>query len=228
MGSGIRAVLFDLDDTIYEERLYVRGGFSAVAHFLEHRGVGSAVQTLTLLERVHHHEGREQVFQKLSARLGFPADWIPALVEVHRSHEPDIRLAADAVHVLPRLKLQYRLGCVTDGWATVQRNKLKALDVWTLFDAVVVADDYGRDRWKPDPFPFQRCCELLGLAPEAAIFVGDNPERDMRGARKAGLRAIRVRRPGGYFEQDDASDPECAPHCIVRDLVELEQVLRTL
>ena len=228
MGGRIRAVLFDLDDTIYEERLYFRSAFSAVARFLEERGVGSYPDTLGLLERLHHGEGRERVFQKLARTLGFADDLIPALVDVHRGHKPDIRLSDDAREVLPRLKERYRLGCVTDGWAAVQRAKLEALDAARLFDAIVVADDYGRHRWKPDPFPFHRCCELLEAPADAAVFVGDNPDRDVRGARNAGLRAVRLRRPGGYFERTDGSGTDCTAHCDVRTLSDLERVLLTL
>jgi putative hydrolase of the HAD superfamily len=55
--------------------------------------------------------------------------------------------------VLPRLRRIYGVGCVTNGRAVVQRNKLRGLQAGDLFDAVVVADELGREYWKPHPLP---------------------------------------------------------------------------
>jgi putative hydrolase of the HAD superfamily len=222
----LRAILFDLDDTLYEERQFFRSGFSWVARMLEERGRGAHEQTLALLEQWHHGESREGVFQKLAARLDFPEAWIPELVLAFRSHEPVISLAPDAADVLPRLRDRYRLGCITDGWAAVQRRKLAALGVTPLLDAVVVADDFGRDRWKPHPFPFQRCCELLAVDPADALFVGDNPFRDLPGALRAGLRTARIRRDGAYFAAAEAETARLVADLDVRDLFELQCRLR--
>lgn len=224
----VHALLFDLDDTLYEERQFFYSGFRVMAAILEQQGFGPADETVRALDYLHHQEGREGVLQKLSVRLGFAPELIPELVEAFRTHEPDIKLARDAVEVLPRLAGRYRIGCVTDGWARVQRSKLQALGVGMYLHAVVIADDFGRDRWKPDPFPFRRCCELLGVAEADAVFVGDYPDRDMLGAHNAGLRCVRIRRPGAYFASVDASTPELAPLFDVRDLFELETRLDEL
>jgi putative hydrolase of the HAD superfamily len=222
-----RGILFDLDDTLYEERHFFRSGFQAVARALVDRGFGPKDRALELLEQFHHHEGRDRVLQKLSAELKFPPEWIDGLVEIFRSHKPDIELAADAREVLGRLRKRYKLGCVTDGWAAVQRAKLLALGAESLLDAIVVADDYGRDKWKPSPFPFHKCCELLELSPDSCLFVGDNPQRDIRGARMAGLRCVRLRRSASYFDAMDAAADE-SPDLEVTTLSELEQKLDEL
>lgn len=224
----LRAILFDLDDTLYEERQFFQSGFLAVAELLQQRGIGQCMPTVELLEHFHYHEGRDGVFQKLCVSLAFPSDWIPELVTVFRAHRPNIQLANDVTEVLPRLRKSHKLGCVTDGWASVQRTKLEVLGVNSFLDAVVVADDYGRDRWKPHPFPFQRCCELLGSPPEQSVFVGDNPHRDIQGARNAGLRSVRIRRPGAYFECMDFCAAESNADFEVHNLIELERLVRRL
>lgn len=224
----LRAILFDLDDTLYEERQFFRSGFLAVAEWLEQRGVGPRIPTAELLEHFHQHDGREDVFQKLAVSLAFPSEWVPELVSVFRAHKPDIQLADDVREVLPRLRRQHKLGCVTDGWASVQRAKLEVLGVDSLLDVVVVADDYGRERWKPHSFPFQKCCELLGAAPADSMFVGDNPDRDILGARNAGLSAVRIRRAGGYFARLDSSVAEPGVDLEVQSLVELETLVGKL
>src|SRR5262249_40696416 len=129
--SVIRAVLFDLDDTLYCESDFVRSGFAAVANELTSRGVGRTAELCRLLESLHFTEGRERVLNKLACRLGFPEAWVPQLVECYRAHVPKLTLAPDAAGALARLRGRCKLGCVTDGWAATQRRKIEALQLST-------------------------------------------------------------------------------------------------
>jgi putative hydrolase of the HAD superfamily len=225
---GIKAVLFDLDDTLYEERQFYRSGFAVVGEFLERRGMGRTGKTAALLEYFHDHDNQQQVFQKLAGQLGFPLDWVPELVAAFRSHPPQICLAPDALTVLPRLRGDYRLGCVTNGWAEVQRRKIKALGLEPLLDAIVIADDFGIEFWKPHRRPFLECCARLGVSPRESMFVGDYPERDIRGARSAGLACAWLQRPGGYFTTREPADPDTQADAVVHNLYELEAWLNQM
>jgi putative hydrolase of the HAD superfamily len=222
----IRAILFDLDDTLYVERDFILGGFAAVAAHVAGRGFGPPARVQALLEEIHLGEGRDRVFDKAAARLGFPEHWVPDLVHVFRSHAPVIAPAADVTPTLARLRARYKLGCVTDGWLDVQKRKLAALGLAPLLDAVVIADEHGRAYWKPHPLPFLNCCRLLGIQPGEAVFVGDNPERDIRGARGVGMACIRLRRDRGYFGAPPP--PSDAPDAEITGLAELETVLTAL
>jgi putative hydrolase of the HAD superfamily len=199
-------VLFDLDDTLYPEREFYLGGFAVVADLLQRRGIGPAQRSRELFAHLHFNEAREGVFDKAAVRLGFPTDWIPELVAAFHNHMPRLRLPEETNQTLRQLRLQYRLGIVTDGHAAVQRRKIEALGLASLVDAIVVADDLGREHWKPHPMPFWRCCESLHTTPGEAVFVGDHPHRDIQGARRAGLTAIRLRSPDSHFH--DLSTPE--------------------
>ncbi len=223
--SPLKAVLFDLDDTLYEEAEFFRSGFDVVSRSLAQRGVGRHPETAHLLLHLHQHEGRDQVFQKLAARLGFPTEWIADLVEIFRAHVPHLVVPADTAAVLPRLRARFRLGCITDGWAAVQRRKIEALHLAPLLDAIVIADEFGREYWKPHAFPFHHCCTRLGVTPGEALFVGDNPSRDAVGAANAGIRFVRLRRPGSHFEALASDAPGCHIWGEAANLYELEQLL---
>jgi putative hydrolase of the HAD superfamily len=222
----ITGIIFDLDDTLYDEGDFFRGGFTAVAAELSARGVASAEDVASVLERLHFEESRSEVFQKLGTTLGFPADWIPDLVRVFRSHEPKIALAPDALAVLPALRSSYRLGCVTDGWVDVQRRKISALAVESYLHAVLLTGEFGREYWKPHARPFREICKRLGSEPCNTMVVGDNPERDMAGAHNAGLRSIRLRRPGGYFASREFSQSDLRADLEISDLRLLPAVLK--
>jgi putative hydrolase of the HAD superfamily len=223
----IRAVLFDLDDTLYPEREYFESGFAVVAERLEERGAGEAGAIGRLLEAIHFEEGREGVFDKAAARLGYPREWVPELVALFRDHTPRISLPAESAEVLRCLRLQYRLGIVTDGHASVQHGKIEALGLRPLVDAIIVTDELGRRHWKPHPLPFLTCCRALHVQPDQAIFVGDHPQRDIGGAHGAGLRAVRLRRKDGYFRnQADAAGEQA--ECDIEQLERLPTALAHL
>lgn len=219
----IRALIFDLDDTLYIEEDFFKSGFGAVARLLESRGVGCATELKDQLLSIHLMEGREGVFDKAAARLAFPRDWIPELISLFRSHAPTIQLAPDVAPVLARLRERYLLGCITDGWADVQRRKIDALAVTDLIDTIVIADDKGREFWKPSSVPFEDCCARLGVSAGEAVYVGDHPERDVGGACNAGIACVRIRRERGYFRQEECT--RHVPAFEIETLAELPNVL---
>jgi len=63
-----------------------------------------------------------------------------------------------------------------------------------LFDAEVFSSRLGVS--KPDPRIYHHCCELLEVEPREAVFVGDGANDELEGARRVGMRAILIHRPG--------------------------------
>jgi len=135
--------------------------------------------------------------------------WLPETVETlvscYRKHRPRLRLFPDAARVLPLLRSRgVLLALVTDGCAAVQRNKVKALQLDTLLDAVVYTDELapGREAWKPASDGFKRVTQLLQVEPCEAVYVGDNVCKDFQGAAAIGMRTVRVLRPGGFYAHE--------------------------
>jgi putative hydrolase of the HAD superfamily len=63
-----------------------------------------------------------------------------------------------------------------------------------LFDGEVFSSSFGAS--KPDPRIYLHCCELLGVEPEDAVFVGDGANDELAGAQRVGMGAILIHRPG--------------------------------
>ena len=221
----IKAILFDLDDTLYEERQYFCSGFYAVGKELERRGVNSANRIASLLMYILDKEGRENIFQKAAEQAAFSDKLIPEIVRLFRSHQPSISLSKDAVCVLSKLKKNYKLGCVTDGNIQIQNQKIHALGLRSYFSAIVITDELGNEYRKPHSIPFIRCCQMLGVCTKESVFVGDSVERDVVGARGVGMKAILVVEHKKYKENDIISDIYGQSVVTVNSLVELEPLL---
>ena len=120
---------------------------------------------------------------------------IPKLVEVYRTHKPNLFLYPEVSTVLSTLRKQgYKLGIITDGNVEVQRNKVDALTVKDFFDCMIFSDEYGGERQKPDPRPYQKAMEELKVNAKETVYVGDNPYKDFVTAKKLGIFTVRIMR----------------------------------
>lgn len=189
-----RALLIDLDDTLYDEGSYVRSGFAIVAREIAGLpGAGPVAQVEDVMRDELARRGRGTVFDATLRRLGITPrpDLIKGLVEVYRDHQPDIALWPGVREALVDLSQDHRLAVVTDGLGVMQRRKVAALGVEPLVEALVYCWELG---WpKPDPRSYLKAMEQLATTPERTLVIGDNPAHDMAAARAAGLRSLRVR-----------------------------------
>jgi putative hydrolase of the HAD superfamily len=197
--SGIAAVIFDLDDTLYSEHMFVDGGFRAVARFLAAES-GEAEDDITeRLWALHGRDGRGRLFDTLLRDLGLDADDEAVLmcVLVYRTHSPRLEAGPAVLDTLRRLRAaRVRIGLLSDGMASVQRRKLEALpEVAALMDAVVMTDELGPGHGKPSSVGYLIACRLLRVTPAEAAYVGNDPRKDFAGARLAGLLTVRVGEP---------------------------------
>jgi len=122
----------------------------------------------------------------------------------------------DASAVLDDLGRDHRLALVTNGAPDVQREKLAATTLASHFEAIVISAELGVG--KPDPRIFRAALDALGIASADAAMVGDSLERDVAGARRAGVRSIWLDRAG-------AVAGPVAPDVRIRSLRELRDSL---
>jgi putative hydrolase of the HAD superfamily len=220
----IEAVLFDLDDTLFDQRRWLAGAWRTVARAAAPLGVDPVVFHAALLDVAAEGSARGRIIDRALARAGAPSVEVAPLVDAFKTHRPaSLPLYPGAGDALEWLAPRVRLGLVTDGDPGIQRSKLEALGVAGAFDAIVFSDELGRERRKPHPAPFLAALDALGADPDATAFVGDRPDKDTEGALGAGLLAVRVR-TGEYASMPD--DPR--PWRTVADVVEAALVLTPL
>jgi putative hydrolase of the HAD superfamily len=191
--SEPRAIVFDLDDTLYPTRRFLSSGFAAVADAVAPEIGVPAADILTVLRDARRFmPGRELQF--LCDRFGLPASAVDRWVQIIRGHWPDIRLPLESARVLMDLQSTWRIGVLTNGYPDVQRRKVAALGLRELVDAVVFATEYGDGRGKPDRAPFLTVLDELNVPADRAVFVGDDLDADVFGAGRVGMRTIHIAR----------------------------------
>jgi putative hydrolase of the HAD superfamily len=191
----LRAVVFDLDDTLYPERSYVISGFAAVSEWTSQRFGVSAARCFIELDSLFERGAQRDTFDRWVSERGLPSDanLINDMLQVYRAHDPVIAPYRGVPELLARLQKGYRLGLVSDGHPERQLSKLKGLGLESFFHAVVFTDELGPECGKPSPIPFRVVLERLAVVGPEAVYVGDNPLKDFIGARDLGMRTIRVR-----------------------------------
>ncbi|MFG2559482.1 HAD family hydrolase [Streptomyces sp. NPDC048496] len=204
----IRAVLWDIDDTIFDYTCADRVGLQK---HLESEGLpggyGSATQALDAWRAITDvHWARfaagETDFQgqrrdRVRSFLGRPLtdaeadEWFAR----HLAHyEAAWTLFPDALRVLDVLAGRYRQAVLSNSSIVNQDRKLRILGVRDRFEAVVCAVELGIS--KPEAGAFHAACEALGLEPQDVVYVGDHPDIDAAGAVAAGLKGVWLDRGG--------------------------------
>ncbi len=192
----MKAVLFDLDDTLYSEMEFVQSGFKRVANYLGSRYRLDENVLFARMVEILYKDGRGSVFDTLLRDFGmYEMERVMLLLYVYRSHRPAIQLYEDALPTLESLRgMGIQLGIITDGMASVQRRKVESLGLEGLVDVIVYTDEVGRDYWKPSVIPYLIAGDLLNVPLSESIYVGNDPTKDFLGANTLGMLTVQVER----------------------------------
>lgn len=190
-------MVFDLDDTLYLERHYVRSGFQQVGEFVRQE---FAVDHFTELAWQLFLRGeRDRIFDRAlkSLRLPSNAALVRELVALYRSHEPTISLADDVLECIRQLSCTCRLALITDGPVASQERKIRALGLQEWIPLIVLTWEWGQKYSKPHPRAFVTVQQRMGISPDRCMYIGDNPAKDFLSPRQLGWKTVRLRRAGG-------------------------------
>ncbi|MFF3553527.1 HAD family hydrolase [Streptomyces tsukubensis] len=203
----IRAVLWDIDDTIFDyrgadiagmrEHLHAEGlldGETSVEQALGRWQRATALHWARFAAGEVDFPGQRRDRVRTFTGLGLDDAEADAWFGRYITHyEAAWSLFPDTVPALDRLA-GYRHAVLSNSASEVQEHKLRTLGVRDRFEAMVCAADLGIS--KPAAEAFHAACEAVGLAPHEVAYVGDEPDIDARGAVEAGLRGIWLDRTG--------------------------------
>ncbi|MFH1910349.1 MAG: HAD family hydrolase [bacterium] len=188
-----KIIVLDLDDTLYEEMSFVKGGFLAVASYLQNSYKVPRKKSFDFMLN-ELNKGRGKIFDDLLKHFGlFSKNKVIKLISVYRSHRPKIDLYPDAKRFLKRFTASSKY-IVTDGNKQVQLNKVKALKVEDSVKKVFITHRFGRKNAKPSLYCFLKIAKMEKVSPPEIVYIADDPQKDFIGIKKLGFNSIRVLR----------------------------------
>lgn len=205
MNTEFKAVLFDLDDTLFDHRHSCREGLRAVwkryTCFQEMTLDEFEIEHSKLLERIHFtqvllgklsvEEARAERFRHAFLNRGIEVDHNTACnaAEIYRNaYQKVVRKVSGAEQLLKTFKKSYKIGIVTNNLIEEQVQKLKNLGLDGYVDSLVTSEEIGHT--KPHPLIFETAMKRLGVTPAETIMIGDSWEHDIAGAFKLGIKCL--------------------------------------
>lgn len=212
-----RAILLDLDDTLCDyttaRDTRLRIAFDMATSYLDTADRPDldelSRESLRIAEHGDAHFGDVLKSYGVADRDAINA--ARAWFRTNRFH--GLELFPDAVDILHWLRASCpgrRLGIVSNGPAEVQRDKIDQFGFTGLVDAILISGEVGIE--KPDVRIFSTMLDLLYVAPDSAVMIGDSPELDIAGAQAAGIPAIWVNRDGRAWPSHVPSPVASIPH----------------
>jgi putative hydrolase of the HAD superfamily len=197
--NAFAAVLFDLDDTLFDYHEYARAGLRSAANLVE-RKTGRRVHD-DLVDLYFDPTVDAGTFDALLERYHLPRLTVDELVHAYHDSRGDLVPYEETPRVLSTLRDGHALGLVTDGRGG--HSKLDRLGLREYFDAVLVTPTIGSSKHEHEVF--DRVLADLDVQPVDAMYVGDDPRVDFRVPNELGMRTVRLRR-GRYVHLDPADE----------------------
>ncbi len=172
-------IVFDLDDTLYNEMQYLRSAFSEIA-----KNVDSAHWRQLFARMYSLFRNKKDVFEFVSTNYPINKS---ELLNSYRTHIPAIHLFDNVLETMDNIKAKKgKIGIITDGRKTTQRAKLKALNLVDRIDKIVISEEVGSE--KPD----ERNYQIIEKAfPDCTyLYMADNLRKDFIAPNKLGWQTV--------------------------------------
>ncbi len=182
-------IVFDLDDTLYNEIDFVKSGFNEISKFLGDK------KYFYFMWSEFCQNGSGKIFDSLikNFNLNIP---LQKLIEIYRFHKPKIKLPKESLEVL-KFSQQYKTALISDGHYIMQQNKFDTLNLEKFIEFSLFTDFYHTK--KPDPKPFKMVMQKYNNDKEF-IYISDNPKKDFIAPKKLNWKTIRYKNPWGIYK----------------------------
>ena len=188
----VKGVIFDLDDTLYSEKQYVKSGYKKIEEYLQEPDAAEKMWSYFLVGEPAIDRYLEEI-NKIEKKI--------ECLEIYRNHIPEIELYEGINELIRKLKeKKIKVGIITDGRVEGQRNKIKALGLDKLADDIIVTDELGGTQFrKPNDISFRIMQNRWRLSYQEIIYVGDNLNKDFLAPKQLGMKVLWFKNPDGLY-----------------------------
>ena len=201
-----QAVLFDLDGTLLNRdasvEQFVSVQYEQLAEHLSHIPRSDYISRFIELD-CHGHVWKDKVYQDLVTEFSIETiSWQKLLEDYEMQFQFHCVPFQFLTKMLNELRQQgYLLGIITNGRGQFQARAVDGLGIRDYFDTILISE--VEQLRKPQLVIFQRALEQLGVTALDSVFVGDNPEADIAGAKGAMMKTI-WKRNSSWTEAEEA------------------------
>ncbi len=221
----IRAVIFDLDNTLVDFMEMKRQAVNAAIHSMIDAGLQLSFDEAKMkIDAIYKERGIEfqSVFDELMYDVFQKVDYkiLSAGIIAYRRAREAALVPYPHVYItlMELLKMGMRLAVVSDAPAREAWLRLCYLNFHHIFDRVITFDDTGQR--KPNEAPFRKALERLGVGASEALMVGDWPERDVVGAARVGMKTVFARYGDTFGTHESNADYD------INDIDEIPDIIR--
>lgn len=217
---ALQAVIFDLDNTLVNRKLAFKAYLdSFIDTFVVVSDHAERIRIAEYIQKADQngYRSKQELYGELLNTLTMKSEstTIDELLEFWFSEFYRYTVLMEgAQEVLSWLRERgILIGLITNGSKHAQNSKIDCVRIRSFFDTIIVSDEVQLK--KPDKRIFEIAVERLGICPQNAVYVGDHPVNDIRGAIDAGLRAVWLK---GFMDWDAALG---SSDCSINHLYEL-------
>lgn len=209
----VLGVIFDLDDTLYSEKEYVRSGYKAVAKVLGNETLAGELWKYfengipaidVLLEKYDCVEKKEEC------------------LNTYREQWPEITLYEGVSDLISELIGKgMKVGIITDGRVSGQKKKIQALGLNQMVQDIIITDEIGGIQFrKPCDIAFRIMQHKWGIPFEQIVYVGDNMLKDFQAPKQLGMQSVYFKNRDGLYLHDTSED--CT---MIEDILEIKKMI---
>jgi len=185
-------IVFDLDDTLYDELTYLKSSFRAVSFYLSNKYALSEETVFEDLICVLNEQGRGHIFDEVLKKYDiYTKTEVNKCLYVYRKNIPHIKLFDEAKDALVILS-KYPKYLVSDGNKLVQSIKVKALGINKYFKKILLTHRYGIKHAKPSTYCFSIIKKIEKCNWNQIVYVADDPNKDFVNLNPLGVKTVRV------------------------------------
>lgn len=187
--ADVEVVIFDLDDTLYSEKDYVRSGYKKISEYLQNPQIE--------LDLWDSFTKGEKAIDVVFSKYGIIEKKEIAL-SIYRNQKPEIKLYDGVFEMISRIRKKKKIGIITDGRPVSQHAKIIALGIEV--DKIVVTDELGGIEFrKPNKEAFVIMQEYFKVPFEKMVYIGDNILKDFVAPTNLGMKSIYFRNANGLY-----------------------------
>ena len=228
---SIKAVIFDMDDTLYDRKAaqieFVKHLDRCFPHLFEGQEIGTIISAFLESNRLADEDyeaglpwTRDKHSRYFLHLLGISEDYADSITETyvrdcHKIHLP----VHGAIPSVEEISKRFQTAVITNGVSDVQNTKLEAIGLKSFFNRIVIGPEIGI--LKPDPEIFRYVARLLNVTPSECLNIGDSYTLDVIGPKKAGMLAC-------WYNPEQIAAPEGSSvkaDFVIRSLPEILAIL---